>query len=65
MNAAALAGWLGELPEVARPRPAGSVVSRGPGLLDVFVVGTDRAMHHKVWDGTSWRDYESLGGVLS
>ncbi len=66
MNAAALAGWLVEVEATtARPRPAGSVVSRGPGLLDVFVVGTDRAMHHKAWDGTSWRDYESLGGVIS
>ncbi|WP_432948156.1 M20/M25/M40 family metallo-hydrolase [Kribbella sp. CA-253562] len=65
MNAAALAGWLGEVSAVARPRPAGSVVSRGPGLLDVFVAGTDRAMHRKAWDGTTWRDYESLGGVLS
>jgi hypothetical protein len=63
MNAAALVGWLGEVSTTARPRPAGSVISRGPGLLDVFVVGTDRAMHHKAWDGTSWRDYESLGGV--
>jgi Zn-dependent M28 family amino/carboxypeptidase len=66
MNAAALAGWLGEAaPAVARPRPAGSVVSRGPGLLDVFVIGSDHAMHHKAWDGTSWRDYESLGGVTT
>ncbi|MGC4943354.1 M20/M25/M40 family metallo-hydrolase [Kribbella sp. DT2] len=66
MNTAALAGWLVEVEvTTARPRPAGSIVSRGPGLLDVFVVGTDHAMHHKAWDGTSWTDYESLGGVIS
>jgi hypothetical protein len=66
MNAAALAGWLGLLTApVTRPRPAGSVVSWGPGRLDVFVVGTDRALHHKAWDGTEWKDFESLGGVLS
>ncbi|GAA1599116.1 hypothetical protein GCM10009789_61470 [Kribbella sancticallisti] len=66
MNAAALAGWLGLTAAAdARPRPAGSVVSWGPGRLDVFVRGTDAAMHHKSWDGHAWHDYESLGGVIS
>lgn len=65
MNAAALAGWLGLTPTVdARPRPAGSVVSWGPGRIDVFVRGTDAALHHKVWDGHAWQDFESLGGVI-
>jgi hypothetical protein len=63
MNAAALAGWLGTAP-VARPRPSGSVVSWGPDRLDVFVVGADRALHHMVWNGANWSDYESLGGVI-
>ncbi|WBQ03257.1 M28 family metallopeptidase [Kribbella sp. CA-293567] len=66
MNAAALAGWLGlvSAPAVPRPRPAGSVVSWGPGRLDVFVVGTDSALHHLRWDGGRWHDFESLGGVI-
>ncbi|WP_433020406.1 M20/M25/M40 family metallo-hydrolase [Kribbella sp. CA-294648] len=64
MNAAALAGWLGAISAPARPQPAGSVVSWGPGRLDIFVVGTDSALHHKYWDGSNWHDYESLGGVI-
>ena len=66
MNAAALAGWLGLVSgAVDRPRPAGSVVSWGSNRLDVFVMGTDSALHHKYWDGSSWHDFESLGGVIS
>ncbi|MEV0284440.1 M20/M25/M40 family metallo-hydrolase [Kribbella sp. NPDC050820] len=65
MNVAALAGWLE--PTVTtprtRPRPAGSVVSWGPGRIDVFAVGMDSATHHKAYDGT-WHDFESLGGVV-
>jgi hypothetical protein len=64
MNAAALAGWLGAIHAPARPQPAGSAVSWGPGRLDIFVIGPDSALHHKYWDGSSWHDYESLGGVI-
>ena len=65
MNIAALAGWLEPTVVARRPRPAGSVVSWGPGRLDVFTVGTDSALHHKAFDG-AWHDSESLGGgVLS
>ncbi|WP_433167318.1 M20/M25/M40 family metallo-hydrolase [Kribbella sp. CA-247076] len=64
MNVAALAGWLEPVGAVTtRPRPAGSVVSWGPGRIDVFAVGTDSALHHKAFDGT-WKDFESLGGVV-
>jgi hypothetical protein len=64
MNAAALAGWL--VPAAARrPIVAGPVVAWGPNRLDVFVVGPDSALHHKSWTGSSWTDYESLGGVIS
>jgi hypothetical protein len=63
MNAAALAGWL--VPAVAqRPIVAGPVVAWGPNRLDVFVTGPDRALHHKAWDGDTWSDYETLGGVI-
>jgi hypothetical protein len=61
MNIAALAGWLE--PATVRPRPAGSVVSWGPGRIDVFTVGTDSAVHHKAFDG-AWHEFESLGGVV-
>lgn len=63
MNAAALAGWLGLVSAPARPQPAGSAVSWGPGRLDVFTVGTDSALHHLYWDGTTWQDSNPLGGV--
>jgi len=63
MNIAALAGWLEPATVVARPRPAGSVVSWSPGRLDVFAVGMDSALHHKAFDG-AWSDFESLGGVV-
>ncbi|QNE23252.1 zinc metalloprotease [Kribbella qitaiheensis] len=49
------------------PEPAGSVLSWGADRLDTFVIGTDRAMWHKWWDGSNWGPsiggYESLGGV--
>jgi len=63
MNIAALAGWLEPAAARRRPQPAGSVVSWGPGRIDVFAVGMDSAVHHKAFDGT-WHDFESLGGVV-
>ena len=42
-----------------------SAVSWGPNRLDVFVKGTDNALHHKWWNGSSWGGFESLGGVLA
>ena len=63
MNIAALAGWLEPTAVQRRPQPAGSVVSWGPGRIDVFAVGMDSALHHKAFDG-AWQDFESLGGVV-
>ncbi|TDW75124.1 M28 family metallopeptidase [Kribbella pratensis] len=63
MNIAALAGWLEPAAARRRPQPAGSVVSWGPGRIDVFAVGMDSAVHHKAFDGT-WHDFESLGGIV-
>jgi Repeat of unknown function (DUF346) len=44
-------------------------VAWGPNRLDVFVIGTDRALYHKWWDGSAWRPslsgYEYMGGVIS
>jgi hypothetical protein len=48
------------------PEPAGPVVSWGTGRLDAFVVGTDKAMYHKWYDGgwgPSISGYEYMGGV--
>ncbi|HEX8845085.1 MAG TPA: peptidoglycan DD-metalloendopeptidase family protein [Pyrinomonadaceae bacterium] len=42
-----------------------AVCSWGPNRLDVFTVGTDRALYHKWWNGSVWRDWESLGGELT
>ncbi|WP_229741964.1 hypothetical protein, partial [Kocuria dechangensis] len=35
----------------------------GRGRLDTFVVGNDRALYHKWFQG-GWSDWESLGGGL-
>jgi len=32
-----------------------AVVSWGPNRLDIFGLGTDRQMRHKVWDGIAWK----------
>jgi len=50
----------------ATPEPAGPVVSWGSGRIDAFVLGTDRAMYHKWYDGgwgPSVTGYEYMGGV--
>jgi hypothetical protein len=41
-----------------------SVVSRKPGVHDVFAVGTDSALWHRTWDGTAWSGWTSHGGSL-
>ena len=50
----------------------GGVLTSGPGAsswaanrLDTFVRGTDNAMWHKWWNGSSWLGWEQLGGVLT
>ncbi|TDO47371.1 repeat uncharacterized protein DUF346 [Kribbella sp. VKM Ac-2527] len=49
------------------PTPAGPVVSWDANRLDAFVLGTDRAMYHKWWNGSAWgpsvSGYEYMGGV--
>ena len=43
------------------------VVAWGANRLDAFVLGTDRALYHKWWDGANWGPavdgYEYMGGV--
>jgi hypothetical protein len=41
-----------------------AVMSLGTNHLDVFVRGTDNALWHRFFNG-SWRDWESLGGILT
>lgn len=38
-----------------------AVASRARNRLDVFVVGTNRNIYTKVWDGSTWIDWVSLG----
>jgi hypothetical protein len=44
-------------------------VAWGANRLDVFVLGTDRALYHKWWDGSAWgpsvTGYERQGGVIT
>lgn len=54
----------------AAVRPSSEpVVAWGPNRLDVFVLGTNRAMYHKWWNGSSWgpsvTGYENMGGVCT
>ncbi len=49
------------------PRASGPVVSWSSNRLDAFVIGTDRAVYHKWWNGSSWgpsvTGYERQGGI--
>ena len=54
----------------ATPRQSSSPVAAWNGnRLDVFVLGTDRALYHKAWDGAAWQPsvtgFEALGGICS
>jgi ABC-type taurine transport system substrate-binding protein len=52
----------------SRPSSA-PVVAWGPNRIDTFVLGTDRALYHKWWNGASWgpgvTGYEFMGGVCT
>ena len=65
-NACVVAG----LPTASTPRESSEpVVAWGANRLDVFVLGTDRALYHKWWNGSAWgpslTGYESMGGVCT
>jgi Repeat of unknown function (DUF346) len=59
--------WSSWLSEIGAPPPgiaAGSspaVASWGANRLDVFVRGTDNAIWHAWWDGSTWNYWQSLG----
>ncbi|TDW28638.1 Dot/Icm T4SS effector Zinc-dependent metalloprotease LegP [Cryobacterium psychrophilum] len=46
---------------------SGPVVSWGPNRIDAFVLGTNRAVFHKWWNGANWgpsvTGYENMGGI--
>ena len=39
-------------------------VSWGPNRIDCFARGTNRAMYHRWWNGSSWGGWENLGGII-
>ena len=41
-----------------------NAVSWGPNRLDIFARGTDSALWHRWWNGSSWGGWESLGGAI-
>ncbi len=48
--------------------PAGTspaACSWGAGRLDLFVQGTNGALYHKWYTGSTWSGWENLGGVLT
>jgi hypothetical protein len=50
--------------EVA-PGTGPAVSSPAAGRLDLFVVGTDGALWHRTYNGSSWTNWESLGGKVT
>jgi hypothetical protein len=50
-------------------RSSSPVVDWGPNRIDAFVLGTDRAIYHKWWNGSSWgpsvTGYEYMGGACT
>jgi hypothetical protein len=69
MNLAVVARRLGATVAGALRQSSSPVVAWGSDRLDVFVLGTDRALYHKWWNGSAWgpsvTDYEGMGGVCT
>ena len=68
MNLAVVARRLRAASVVGSPSQSSApVVAWGASRLDVFALGTDRALYHKWWNGSTWgpslTGYETLGGV--
>ena len=40
------------------------LISRSANTLDAFAVGTDGAVYHRFFDGSSWHGNENLGGKM-
>ena len=63
------ASWVPASPQWSYLENLGGSINRGPGTasqvsgrLDVFGVGTDKALYHNGFDNGRWSDWESLGG---
>jgi len=54
MIVACIARKLGIRELTPQPQSSSPVLSWGPNRLDVFAVGTDGALYHKWWNGSSW-----------
>ncbi|MDQ4036775.1 MAG: hypothetical protein M3313_00105, partial [Actinomycetota bacterium] len=59
--------WGSDPDERTLPRSEPAAVCWGPDRIDVFVRGTDDAIHHKYWDGSAWgpsvTEWQFMGGV--
>ena len=70
MNLATTAKFLGQATHASSGsnRASGPVVAWGPNRLDAFVIGTNSAMYHKWWNGSSWgpsvTGYQAMGGQI-
>jgi C1A family cysteine protease len=42
-----------------------AVTAQNANSLDLFVNGTDSALYHKYWTGTTWTASTSLGGIIT
>jgi ABC-type taurine transport system substrate-binding protein len=69
MNVAVIAKRLGIKESSILRSSSSPIVAWGSNRLDVFVLGTDRALYHKWWDGAAWKPsltgYERMGGVCT
>ena len=69
MNVAVVAGRLGIRSAGGARASSSPVVSWGANRIDAFVLGSDRALYHKWWNGAAWgpslTGYEAMGGVCT
>ena len=69
MNVAVAARRLGIRTAGGARANSSPVVSWGANRIDAFVLGSDRALYHKWWNGAAWgpslTGYENMGGVCT
>ena len=69
MNVAVVAQRLGISESGLSRQSSSPVVAWGANRLDVFVLGTDRALYHKWWNGSAWgpslTGYEYMDGICT
>lgn len=57
--------WVTNVSSDYSSEPLFSTAAWAPNRLDSFVRGVDGAAYHKAWDGSSWSDWQYLGGYLT